>query len=133
MTVDRLTLVAADTADLATVSALLQDAIVRAGDVAWDRRAHRLVVLASRYHWETTGKQRSRAALRLEAVTGVQQKHWPKDPDAILNLLAITADDSSVTLSFADAISIRAQIECIDALLEDISAAWTVRHTPEHK
>lgn len=131
MTDDRLTLVAADAADLATMSALLQDAIVRAGDVAWDRRG-RLVLLASRYRWETPGKQRNRSAIRLESVLSVQQQRWPQDPETPLALLAVTADETAVTFAFAGGISIRAQVECIDALLEDLSPAWSVRHTPDH-
>jgi hypothetical protein len=133
LTDTRLTLVAATAADLPTLSALLQDAIVRAGDVAWDKPARRLVILASRYRWETTDKTRTRTALRLESVLSVQHQNWPRDPETALNLLAMTADAETITIAFAGNISLRANTECIDALLEDLTPAWPVRHTPEHE
>lgn len=129
----RLTLVAAGAGDLATLSALLQDAIVRAGDVGWDRRGRRFVMIASRYRWESSRKTRTRAAFRLESVLSVQQQCWPQDPDTVLNLLAVIADgDTQVTISFAGGTGIRVAVECLDAVLEDLTAAWDVRHTPDH-
>ncbi len=130
---DRLTLVAGDAGDLPVLSALMQDAIVRAGDVGYDRGARRLVLIASRYRWEMPDKTRTRTALRIETVLGVQQQGWPRDPDIMLDLLAVTASaDDSITLAFASGVSLRARVECIDAVLEDLSPAWGVRHTPEH-
>ena len=129
---ERLTLLAADAGDLAPLSALLQDAIVRAGDVAWDRRGRRLVLIGSRYRWEVEDKTRVRTALRIEAVQAVQQLHWPRDPDAGLDLLSVTAVDDTIVLAFAGGTSLRARVECIDLVLEDLSPAWGVRHTPDH-
>ena len=130
--VERLTLLAADAGDLAPLSALVQDAIVRAGDVAWDRRGRRLVLIASRYRWEAGDRTRVRTALRIEAVLAVQQLHWPRDPDAGLDLLSVTAADDGIVLAFAGGTSLRARVECIDLVLEDLSPSWGVRHTPEH-
>lgn len=129
---ERLTLLAVDAGDLAPLSALLQDAIVRAGDVAWDRRGRRLVLIGSRYRWEVEDKTRVRTALRIEAVQAVQQLHWPRDPDAGLDLLSVTAVDDTIVLAFAGGTSLRARVECIDLVLEDLSPAWGVRHTPDH-
>lgn len=131
---DRLTLLASDPGDLPVLSALMQDAIVRAGDIGWDRRRRRLVLVASRYRWEAaTEVSRVRTALRLDSVLRVERQHWPADPDAMLALLSIAADSDRVTLSFADAASLRLHVECVDAVLEDLSAPWGVRHRPHHE
>lgn len=129
---ERLTLLAAEAGDLPPLSALVQDAIVRAGDIGWDRRGRRLVLIASRYRWEAAEKTRVRTALRIDSVLAVKHIHWPRDPDAILELLAITNDDDTVELAFAGGIGLRAQVECLDIMLEDLSAAWGVRHLPQH-
>ena len=128
----RLTLLAADFSDLPPLSALVQDAIVRAGDVVWDRRSRRLVLIASRYRWEIGDKTRVRAALRVESVIMVQQIGWPRDADAILDLLAIARVEDTIVLTFAGATSLRAEVECVDLVLEDLSSGWDVRHIPRH-
>ena len=132
MTDDRLTLLARDSADLPVMSAVLQDAIVRAGDVGWDRRGRRLALLVSRYRWESEAPSRVRSALRIETAFRVERKHWPRDPESILALLSVTAEGDRITLAFADGISLRAEIECLDALLEDLAAPWPVRYRPDH-
>ena len=125
-------MIAADAGDVPPLSALVQDAIVRAGDVGWDRRGRRLVLIASRYRWEVLDRTRVRCALRIETVVSVQQLHWPHDPDTMLVLLAVTASDDGIGITFAGGVGIRARTECIDAVLEDMSPAWGVRHTPDH-
>lgn len=135
---DRLTLIGGDDADVPVLSALVQDAIVRVGDVGYDRGGRRLVLIASRYRWEMPDRTRTRTALRIETVLGVQQQGWPRDPDVFLDLLAVTAtqspeDGDIITLAFAGGASLRARVECIDMVLEDLSPAWGVRHTPEHR
>lgn len=132
MSDDRLTLLANAPADLPVLSVLMQDAIVRAGDIGWDSRQRRLVLLASRYRWESNVKTRARTALRIESVLKVQRQNWPTDPDTALALLTIIAGDDHITLAFAGSASLRAEVECIDAVLEDMSPAWAVQHRPDH-
>ncbi len=129
---ERLTLIAGDAGDIAALSALMQDAIIRAGDVAWDRRARRLVLLASRYRWEADDKTRVRSALRFESVLAVQQQRWPSGGDTMLDLLAMTTEGDAITISFAGGISIRVDAECVDVVLEDLSPPWGVRIKPDH-
>ncbi len=129
---NRLTLLANDAGDLPVLSTLMQDAIVRAGDIGWDRQGRRLVLLASRYRWETAEKTRVRTALRIETVRNVQRRNWPHDADAALAMLAITAEGDRITIAFAGNASVRADIECLDVLLEDISPPWEVQRLPSH-
>ena len=129
---DRLTLLIGDAADLAIVSALMQDAIVRAGDIVWARRERRLVLIASRFCWDAAAPARARTALRIETVQKVERQRWPGDADAALALLSISVADDRITLNFADGIGLRISVECVDVVLEDVSAPWPVRHRPHH-
>ena len=132
MSSDRLMLLASDASDVPVLSALMQDAIVRAGDIAWDGRRRRLVLLASRYRWEARQMLRVRSALRIDAVLAVQRQGWPQDENAPLALLTVNAAGDYITLTFAGGASLRAKVECIDAVLEDMSPDWDVRYRPEH-
>jgi hypothetical protein len=128
-----ITLLASSADDVPVLSALVQDAIIRAGDVGFDRAGRRLVLIASRFRWEAGDRSRVRSGLRIETVGAVQHQGWPRDAETRLALLSVTADgDTHVSLAFAGGTSLRAEVECIDLVLEDLSAPWEVRHRPEH-
>ena len=127
----RLRLLAADGADLETVSALMQDAAIKAADIAYDAKARRLVILANRYRWEAQARTRVRTALRIEAITGLRRRNWPAG-DVVLNLLALRGGDTRIEIDFAGGVSILAGVECIDVELHDLSRPWGARRTPRH-
>ena len=129
---ERLTLLGQTADDLPAISALLQDAILRAQDLAFDRRARRVVLLVNRYRWEAGGSSRVRAALRIETVEAVHRQHWPHAPDAVLNLLSLTQDGNFLVLVFSAGTALRARIEVVDIVLEDIAPPWTTRQRPRH-
>jgi len=126
-----LRLLAQDGDDVPALSALVQSAAVRADEIAWDRKARRLVLMLSRYRWEAGDKTRVRAALRVECVTAVQRKAWPAG-EAVLELLAVTAEAGALTLSFADGATLRAEVECPDLALEDLTEPWPAIREPRH-
>ncbi len=127
----RLLLLANEADEVPLVSALLQDAVVHAADIAWEPRARRLVLLVNRFRCETGDLTRVRAALRVEGVTRLQRRDWPHG-DAILDLLAVTADGDSLTLAFAAGATLRAEVETIDLVVEDMSAPWPALREPHH-
>jgi hypothetical protein len=128
-----LTLLASTADDVPVLSALVQDAIVRAGDVGFDRVGRRLVLIASRYRWEADDRTRVRSGLRIETVGSVQHQNWPRDPETRLAMLSVTADgDNHVILAFSGGSGLKADVECIDLVLEDLSGPWAVRHHPQH-
>ena len=129
---DRLLLRAEEAVDMPPLSALVQDAVVAATDVVFDHKARRLVLLISRYRWEAEVRSRVRSALRIESVLHVERRRWPRDPAAVLDLLAMTALEDVMTLDFAGGAAIRVRVECIDAVLEDMSQPWPVQHRPGH-
>jgi Protein of unknown function (DUF2948) len=129
---ERLTLLGQSPEDLPAISALLQDATLRAQDIAYDARSRRLVLLVNRYRRESATPSRVRAALRLETVEAVQRQHWPA-ADTVLALLSLTHQDGWLHLTFAGNTALRARAEVIEIILEDLSAPWPTRHQPNHQ
>lgn len=133
----RLLLLAQDADEVQLISALVQDAIVHPGDIAYDRRARRLVLLIDRYRWEAQNTTRVRSALRIESVTRVQRRGWTDfnahDPGiTILNLLAFMVEGSVLTIAFAAGPTLRIETECVDIILEDLSPPWLAASEPSH-
>ncbi|WP_374576131.1 DUF2948 family protein [Phenylobacterium sp.] len=133
-----LKLLAEDPEDLSVVSAALQDAVAKIGDIAFEPKARRLTIVFNRYRWEAGGGERVRAALQLGSVLNVQAKRLRRDaPSAVIELLALNfepgeAPGGVVTLNFAAGGDLRCQVECIDAVLADLSEPWPTRRAPTH-
>ncbi|MGE3712514.1 MAG: DUF2948 family protein [Hyphomicrobiaceae bacterium] len=140
-----LKLIAFDEGDLDVLSAHLQDSVVKVSDLAWLPRERRFVALLNRFDWASAnGKKerrsfmRKRTALRFERVESAQLKGIdPKSKSSVLELLAIGfqpghSPSGVVTLIFAGGAAIRLDVECIEAELKDLGAAWRTRRKPEH-
>ena len=137
---ERLRLLAQDAEDLAVVSAALQDAVAKVGDIQFDAKARTVTVAFNRFRWEAGGKrgERVRSALQLGGVMGVQARRLRRDAKgAVLELLAVTfepgeAPGGTVRLAFAGDGDLRVEVECLDAVLADVSAAWSTPRKPSH-
>jgi len=137
---DRLKLIALDAEDLAVVSAHVQDAVVRVGDLRWLAGEGRFVVVMNRFVWEKKHgpDERRRAVLHFDRVTAAQASGVrPERADAVLSLLAVTfepgeAPAGTIVLSFAGGGAIRLAAECIEARLADVGGAWAARGRPLH-
>lgn len=133
-----LRLLALDEDDLSVISAAVQDAIGKVGDIQYEARTRRLTVMLNRFQWERGGGARVRAALQFGSVLKVQARRIRRAaPDAVLELLALTfepgeAPSGVVVLSFAGGGDLRAEVECIDAVLADVSSPWPTPRTPTH-
>ena len=134
-----LKLLAEDADDLAVISAAMQDAVLKVGDIAFEPKARRLTVAFNRYRWEAGGGERVRSGLQLGGVLGVQTRKIRRDaPDAVLELLAMTFTPAEppggeVTLSFAGGGDLRASVECVEAVLADVSTPWPTPRKPAHE
>jgi len=139
-----LKLTAFDAEDLAVISAQLQDAVIRAGDIKFLRRAKKLALLANRFAWEETegldgGFRRRRSGLQITRVARVRVNRIRQDnPDAILSLLAIAFEpgeepSGKIRLEFSGGGTLEAEVECIEAALEDIGPVWGTPHMPSHE
>jgi len=141
---DALKLVAFDKEDLEVVSTHLQDAIVKVADVHWRPNENRMVVALGRFDWEAASRdqpefRRRLSALRFDRVLKCQCRNvTPKDPDTVLNLLAVEFAESDapagiVTLHFSGGAALRFEVECLEAELADLGPCWSTDKCPEHR
>lgn len=134
-----LRLLAEDADDLAVISAALQDAVTKVGDIAYESRARLLTITLNRYRWEAGARQRVRTALQVGGVLTVQARKIRRDRrDGVLELLALSFEPGeppggTLTFSFAGGGDLRAEVECIDAVLADLSDPWPTPRTPVHE
>ena len=136
---------ALDSDDLAILAAQTQDAIVRAGDIAFLPKERRFALVANRFDWLAAVKpkdkkdwKRRAAGLRFEAVKRAQLTGFnPGAADAVLVLLSIEFTPSEapagwITLQFAAGAAIRLEVEYIEAELKDLGAVWSTKNRPDH-
>ena len=139
MATEPLRLLAQDAEDLVVIAAALQDAIGRIGDIRFDPKGRRLTIAFNRYRWEGAGQERVRAALQLGSVLKVEARRLRRGAkDAVVELLTLAFDPGEapggvLTFSFAGGGDLRVTIECIDAVLADVSAPWPARRAPAHE
>lgn len=144
-----LKLIALDSEDLKVISAHLQDAVLRVGDMAYLPGERRFAAVLNRFDWETATTsasqkadlERRRAGLRFERVRAakVQGINF-KDKTAALALLAIVFEPNDapegvagdVTLTFSGGAAIRLSVECVEAELKDLGAVWAAKRAPRH-
>jgi hypothetical protein len=137
-----LKLLALDSEDLAVISAHLQDAVVRVGDMGYARADQRFALLLNRFDWESGIKRskglRKRAALHFDRVLSAAVAGFDLNArDGVLELLAVTfaegeAPGGVVELQFAGGGTVRLTVECLEARMQDLGATWAARATPEH-
>jgi hypothetical protein len=137
-----LRLLAEDAEDLAIISAALQDAVTHVGDIEYRPTDRTLTVAFNRFRWEkglAMGGERVRVGLQLGDVQKVQARNIRcQAKDAVLSLLAIEFEPGeppggAIVLRFAGGGDIRAEVECIDAVLADLSAPWRCKAAPRHE
>jgi hypothetical protein len=143
-----LQLAALDEGDLEIISAMVQDAVLKVGDI------HRLGASAfslsiNRFAWDAKAKtpdgtgERRRSVLQFARVKSVETSGIDRGkPDTILSLLAVQfapaplaadAPAGLITLVFSAGAAIRLQVECIECRLADTEAAWSAVATPHHR
>lgn len=124
---------------LTVLSAALQDAIVRVGDIHFDQDGHSMVLITNRYCHETDVPTRVKSGLGLHNVLSVRMKGIDRsDPDAFLVLLSIcftpsdTPPGGEVSLVFAGGGEISIDAECLEIRLVDIQNERPTKSIPIH-
>lgn len=140
-----LKLLALDEDDLKVVSAHVQDAVMKVGDLQFLPAARRFVVPMNRFAWETKSgflrrhNERRQAVLHFDRVLGVKTIGIRRDKsEEVLSLLAVSfvAIDKPaglVELIFSGNGTITLDVECIEARLADVGGAWQAAARPLHK
>lgn len=146
-----LKLIALEADDLAVISANLQDAVWAIGDMTYRPAEKRFVALLNRFDWAADADptaanganaakgERRRAAFRVERVLSARLQGIDLARSAdILSLLAVDFEPApqppggALSLLFAGGSIIRLEVECVEAVLEDVGAAWRARGRPRH-
>ncbi len=139
-----LKLAAFDADDLAVLSAAMQDAIVKTGEMTYLPGEKRFAMVGNRFAWEVnaarakppyerrrTGLQVTRA-LKAE-LAGIDLKR----SDDVLELLSIAFESTDepagiVTLAFSGGATVRLHVECLELAMADLGGAWTTDSLPTH-
>lgn len=136
-----LQLLVEDAEGLQVISAALQDAVGALGDISYEKGSRRLTIVLNRFRWEAgknKGGERVRTALQLGGVLDVKAKKLRRDaPKAVVSLLTVAfepgeAPGGVVVFSFAGGGELRAEVECVDAVLSDLSRPWPTPNRPAH-
>jgi len=139
-----LKLLALDGEDLAVVSAHMQDAVFKVGDMEYEPRGLQFSLAANRFDWEEAdGKRKSferhRAALVFKRVLAVRTQGIDRRRrDTVLSLLAIRFEqkgegpDGTIELLLSGNATLALDVECIEVQLADIGGAWETASKPHH-
>ena len=152
---------ARDPQDMSVLSAVLQDALVRPADMAYLASDKRFVMVVSRFRWEhpecevlpepepepelegdarfeeagqRTLFERVNAGVCFDRVRRVRTRGLDlRDPERILNLLAVETEAQAITLVFSDGPTIRLEVSAIVCHLEDLGEPWATPWRPSHE
>ncbi|MEM6648621.1 MAG: DUF2948 family protein [Pseudomonadota bacterium] len=140
-----LALIAADEEDIEVVSSLLQDAVVKVGDMTYLPAARRFAFVANRFVWEE-GQQkrfgpftRVRVGVHVDDVRAVRTKAVRMDAKgAVVNILNIDftrAQEGAglFTFTLAGGGAIALEVEAINMSVRDISEPWRTQNKPNHE
>lgn len=147
MASEPLKLVAQDADDLAVLSAMLQDALVAADEMVWQRDEGRFVLIANRFRWEGRPehdrkgviRERVHSGLCVSHVTNVRRRGFdPRQPAGVLSLLAIRHQPGEggghvLDLTFSGGAGIRVEAADLALRLDDIDEPWPTRAQPSHE
>jgi hypothetical protein len=124
--------------DLAILAALLQDAIVPLGDMAYIASDRSFVLALNRFRWEmgegAAARERIHSGLRFDAVRRVRYRGIRRaDRRQFLSLLTISYDEGIAVLHFAGGGMIRLEVDELRCALEDFGEPWPTPSTPSHE
>ena len=136
---------AEDDADLAVISACLQDSLVAVRDLAFAPQDRSFLMVANRFRWENetrpeseeAGYQRTLCGVTFGAVAGVSYFGFRRSEDQrILSLLAIRpgrdGERDTLLLEFSGGAAIRLEIDRIFCHAQDLGEPWPTPWQPRH-
>jgi hypothetical protein len=139
-----LRLIAEDAEDLKILSSAVQDAVLKAENLKYDRQRRRFTLEVNRFQWEEAKPKRApqsrvRSLLAFDSVLSVKTRAVSKaDPDMVLSILSISFDPAEdppggkVSILFSGDGELALEVEALDATLLDSAYEWTTRHRPDH-
>lgn len=139
-----LRLIAEDTADLEVISSAVQDSVLKADNLKYDRKRRRFTLEVNRFQWEESTSKRGpqgrvRALLAIDGVLSVKTRAITKaDPDLVLSILSVSFEPAAeppggkISILFSGDGELALEVEAIDATLLDSAYEWSTRQRPDH-
>jgi hypothetical protein len=152
---DPLKLRARDAADLETIAACVQDALVPLADMQYLPRDRRFALMLNRFRWEAApvaereppaaegdaayadapagGLERVHAALVFDRVRRVRRRRLAEAAKGgMLSVLTLGLANQQVVISFAGGAAISLEVDRLSCHLEDLGEAWPTVWRPRH-
>jgi len=146
---ESLKLMALDADDLIVISAHVQDSTLRSCEIDYSPAKKLLILPVNRFAWEAPGArrilfkkyQRRRSVLHFSQVTGLKFSAIDStDETQVKSVLSVTFIPASeennpggqIKLDFGGGGGLLLDVECIEAQLTDLGAAWEASSKPQH-
>jgi hypothetical protein len=152
---DPLKLRARDAADLETIAACVQDALVPLADMQYLPKERRFALMLNRFRWEAApndlpepaaiegdaayadasgrGLERVHAALVFDRVRRVRRRGLAEAAKGgMLSVLTLAFGGSEVVISFAGGAAVKLEVDQLSCHLEDLGEAWPTVWRPRH-
>lgn len=125
-------------ADLAVISALVQDAVASVSEIAWTPKRRRFSLLVHRFRWEdapAAARQR-RPFERVQALLSINDALKvragglnSRDRDTVISILSLSfapGEDGAgvLRLTLAGDGEIAVEVECLDVTIEDVTRPY---------
>jgi len=143
-----LRLIAQEAVDVPMLSALVQDAVLEAGEMRYDRRRRRFAALVNRFRWEDRAEaarenrpyERVRSLLTIEDVLAARVMGIdPGRKDQVLSILSLSWEPGTegagrLVLILAGDGAVALELEALEIRLEDVTRPYAApsRHAPDH-
>ena len=144
---NRLKLRAVATEDVEIISALLQDGLVAASDMHYQKDAASFVMVINRFCWEQaddtesqTQPNRCLCGLKVAHVKRVSQRGLGAGVNQFYNLLSVTYEETKenekvvkrLTFTFSNGYGIRLTLDELALIVQDIAAPHPALARPQH-
>ena len=144
---NRLKLRAVAAEDVEIMSALLQDGLVAASDLHYQKDAASFVMVINRFCWEQVNETESQTqpnrclcGLKVAHVNQVSQRGLSAGVNQFYNLLSITYEETKeneksmkrLTLTFSDGYGIRLTVDKLALIVQDLAVPHPGLARPQH-
>jgi hypothetical protein len=145
-----LKVLARDEDDLATIAALLQDAIIPVTDMTYLPDEQTLAMVVNRFRWEQLAQreatlptdedgnllyERINCGVRIMGVTAVKTRGFnQRDKNTILNMLTLTQPAAdTIAMTFAGEAALALTVRELQVFCEDLGEGWPTTRIPQHE
>ncbi|MEP0944955.1 MAG: DUF2948 family protein [Rhizobiaceae bacterium] len=146
---NNLKLMALDADDLLVISAYAQDSVLLSAEIEYDPKKGLLFLPINRFVWEAPSArrlffkkyERRRSVLHFSKVSSLKSQGVDQgNSTEVQSLLSITFSASEkdgdpggqIQLNFGGGGGLMLEVECIEAQLTDLGAAWKASSKPRH-